>query len=191
MLLYCWLCQVILKSKNGENTSSVAFHKKLYSNSTIQENRVYFTAPNVVYREVIFPEVFFFVFLLSKPWPLYRIDVSLMQISMAPMYLYVRECTYTLETYNYSTCQVGDKGGGGGFMEPLLQEGQKMLNFAGSPCCSGRYRHEGRHRCWGRPASTAEQKAAAPGLGMRAWPRHRTIAVCLDRDLHTSASGMR
>lgn len=97
--------------------------------------------------ERLFSRGFFFVFLLSKPWPLYRIDMSLMQISMVPMYLYVRECTYTLETYNYSTCQVGDKGGGGGFMEPLLQEGQKMLNFASSPCCSGRYRHEGRHRC--------------------------------------------
>jgi len=89
MLLYCRLCLVILKSKNGENTSSAAFYKKLYSESTIQQNGVYFTAPNVVYREVV-PRGFL-VFPLSKPWPLYRTDTLLTPSAMVPTYFHIRD----------------------------------------------------------------------------------------------------
>lgn len=65
------------------------FIKKLCSNSTIQLNRVRFTAPNVVYGEIVSRG--FFVFLLWKPWPLYRTDMSLMHIAVVPMYLHFRD----------------------------------------------------------------------------------------------------
>lgn len=60
MLLCGWVCLVILKSKNGENTNSVALYKKLCSNSAIQGNRVHFTALRVVCRERLFPKLFGF-----------------------------------------------------------------------------------------------------------------------------------
>lgn len=128
--------------------------------------------------ERLFPEGFFLLFSsFEKPWPLYRLDMSLRQIAMAPMYLYIRDIQLqSMPGWGW--------GGGGGFMEPLLEERQKMLYFASSPCRSGCY------RCRGCPASTAEQKAAAPGLGLCARPQHHAVSVCSDRSLHTSISGM-